>query len=78
MCDVEVSGHARQADSCGYQEEFSVGCPRVLQTQNYCASKKRIRRTGKSTLGRIAKIKKSDVVGYYEAGGTVSRKYLTW
>ncbi|MCA6364609.1 MAG: hypothetical protein IM638_16365 [Bacteroidetes bacterium] len=78
MCDVEVSGYARQADSCGTQEEFSVGCPRVLRTQNYCAPKKRIRRTGNSKLGRIAKIKRLDVAGYYEAGGTVSRRYLTW
>jgi hypothetical protein len=78
MWDVEVSGYARQADSCGAQEEFSVGCPRVLSTQNYCAPKKRVRRTGKSKLGRIAKIKRLDVVGYYEAGSTVSRRYLTW
>jgi hypothetical protein len=78
LCDVEVSGSARQPDSCDNVQAFSVGCPPVLLNQNYCAHKKRIRRTGKSKLNTFAKIKKLDVAGYYEAGGTWARKFLTW
>ncbi|MCU0434744.1 MAG: hypothetical protein MUC87_14920 [Bacteroidia bacterium] len=78
MCDVEVSGQARSLDNCTRVDSFSVGCPRVLFNQNYCARKKRIRRVGKSNLGRDAKIQRLDVAGYYEAGGTAIRRYLTW
>jgi hypothetical protein len=78
LCDVEVSGRSRSLDNCAQSDSISIGCPRVLLNQNYCASKKRNRRTGTSKLGRVAKVNRLDIMGYIEAGNTVTRRFLNW